>query len=159
MKNITCFEIQEKIIDFVLGELTLEDEALIREHVETCPLCQEEFQFFNECIQTCIGEESETCECQFQETYWDDFVVSIHEKICHEKKESNFPYRIVIPIAASAVIAIGVGYFLFFRPSPQETVQEETAPYYQYDPYAEMDELSPEETEEFLKMIQQKYPE
>jgi hypothetical protein len=155
---MNCIEIQEKIIDMVLGELTSQDEILIREHLESCMICREEFRFMSECIQTCTLEYTETCECQFQETYWEEFVVSVHERISHEKIETKFPFRIVIPIAASAIIAITFGYYFFIRPKPQETVQE-TRPGYKPDVYDEIYELSPEETEDFIKLIQQKYPE
>jgi len=155
---MNCLEIQEKIIDLLLGELSPTDEMLVQEHLNSCPLCHEEFQFLSECLQVCTLSEAETCECQFQETYWDEFVVSVHEKITHEKIEKNFPFRIVIPIAASALVAIALGYYFFLRPSPQETVQE-TLPSYKIDPYEEVYELSPEEAEEFIKMINQRYGE
>ncbi len=156
---MNCIEIQEKIIDMVLDELTSQDEILIREHLESCMICREEFRFLSECIQTCTLEHTETCECQFQETYWEEFVVSVHERISHEKIETKFPFRIVIPIAASALIAIGLGYIFLLRPSPEQTAQEESPSYYEYDPYKEMDDFSPEEAEEFIKIINQKYRE
>jgi predicted amidophosphoribosyltransferase len=154
---MNCFQVQEKIIDLVLGELTPEEEALIKEHTEHCPVCREELQLLNACLRTCMLEDKETCECRFQETYWEDFVVSIHEKISHEKMESKFPFQIVIPIAASALIAAALGYHFFLRPSPKQTAQEQTPSYYEYDPYNEVEDLSPEETEEFIKIINQKY--
>ena len=156
---MNCIEIQEKIIDLVIGELTFEDEVIIREHLKSCLICREEFRLLSECLQTCTLEETETCECQFQETYWDEFIVSMHEKISHEKMESKFPYRIVIPIAASALLAIGLGYYFLLSPSPKQIVKEEAPTYYEYDPYDEMDELTPEETEEFIKIINQRYGE
>ncbi len=156
---MNCFDIQEKIIDLVLGELANEDELFIREHLETCPLCREEFHFFSECLHTCEIEKTETCECQFQETYWNDFVVSVHEQIKHEKREPKVPFHIVVPTTVVTIAALGIGYLLFFRPSPQETAQEETTPYYEYDPYREVDELSPEEAEEFIRIINQRYGE
>ncbi|MEE8596716.1 MAG: zf-HC2 domain-containing protein [bacterium] len=156
---MNCIEIQEKIIDMVLDELTPQDEILIREHLESCMICREEFRFLSECIQTCTLEHTETCECQFQETYWEEFVVSVHERISHEKIETKFPFRIAIPIAASALIAIGLGYIFLLRPSPEQTAQEESPSYYEYDPYKEMDDFSPEEAEEFIKIINQKYRE
>ncbi len=152
-----CFDVQEKMIDLVLGELTLNQEARIREHVEQCPVCREELQLLSVCMQTCTCEDTETCECYFQETYWEDFVITMHEKITHEKMECGFPFRIIIPVAASVFLAATLGYFIFFRPSPEQTVQEETPSYYEYDPYEEMNELSPEEAEEFIKIINQKY--
>jgi len=154
---MNCFDVQEKMIDLVLGELTPSEQARIREHVEQCPMCCEELQLLSGCMETYLLEETETCECHFQETYWENFVVTMHEKIIHEKMECRFPFRVVIPIAASAFLAAALGYFIFFRPSPEQTVQEETPPYYEYDPYDEMDELSPEETEEFIRIIDQKY--
>ena len=156
---MNCFEIQDKIIDLVLGELTPEDEALIREHAKHCFMCREELRLLSECMQICAFSETEACECHFQETYWQEFTASVHERISHEKIESRFPFRVVIPIAASALIAIGLGYIFFLRPSPEQTAQEESPSYYEYDPYKEMDDLSPEEAEEFIKIINQKYRE
>ncbi len=156
---MNCFDIQEKIIDLVLGELTRADEILIREHLETCTLCREEFQFFSECLHTCKLDQAETCECQFQTDYWNDFVVSVHEQISHEKRESKFPFRIVIPAAVATIAVLTIGYFFFFRPSSREVAQEETAPPYDYDPYREVDELSPEEAKEFIRIINQHFNE
>ncbi len=156
---MNCFDIQEKIIDLVLGELTYEDEVLIHEHLEICTECREELQFFSECLNTCKLENAETCECQFQTTYWNEFVTSVHEQISHEKRESKFPFRIVIPAAVAAVVILSVGYFFFFRPPSREIAEEESAPLYEYDPYQEVDELSPEEAEEFIKIINQRYNE
>jgi hypothetical protein len=157
---MNCFEIQEKIIDLVIGELTPEDERLIREHIKECPICREELEFINSCLQTCTLEDDETCECYYQETYWNDFVVDMHEKISHEKPETRFPFEVIIPIAASAALVGVLAYFIFIRPSQEQTAQDNEIPsYYQYDPYDEMDKLSPEETEEFIKMINQKYNE
>ena len=123
---MTCFDVQEKMIDLVLGELTLDQEAEIRDHAKQCPVCREELQLLSVCMQTC------TLECRF-------------------------PFRIVIPVAASAFLVATLGYFIFFRSSPEQTVQEETPSYYEYDPYEEMNDLSPEEAEEFIKIINQKY--
>jgi hypothetical protein len=157
---MNCIEVQEKIIDLVIGDLAPEDEFLIREHIEMCPTCREEFRFISECLQTCTLKETETCTCQFQETYWENFVLTVHERISHEKTESKFPFGIVIPIAASALAALALGYFFFLKPTSEETVKEEEIPsYYEYDPYDEMDGLSPEEAEEFIKLINQRYGE
>ncbi|HEC78254.1 MAG TPA: zf-HC2 domain-containing protein [candidate division WOR-3 bacterium] len=155
---MNCLEIQEKIIDLVIGDLTAEDELAIREHLKKCPICREEFQFISDCIQCWSIQETEMCEYYFQDTYWDNFVMSVHEKISHEKIEKRFPFHIVIPVAASALLVGVLGYYLFFKPSPRETV-EQVPSYYEYDPYNEMDELSPEQTEEFIKMINQQYGE
>ena len=155
---MNCFEVQEKIIDLLIGELSLEDKVLVQEHINTCPLCREEFRFLHECLQICTLDETETCECQFQESYWDEFVVSIHEKITHEKKETTFPFRTVIPIAASALVAFAFGYYFFLRPKVQEPVQE-TLPNYEIDPYEEVYELTPEEAEELIRIINQRYGE
>lgn len=154
---MNCFDVQDKMIDLVLGELTSSEELKIREHVEQCPMCSEELQLLSSCIKTCLSEETEACECHFQQTYWENFVVTIHKKIIDEKMECRFPFRVVIPIAASGLLAAALGYLIFFRPSSEQTVQEVAPPYYEYDPYDEMDGLSPEETEEFIRIIDQKY--
>lgn len=155
---MNCIEVQEKIIDLVIGELESGEQQLIKEHLEKCPICQEEFQLINICINSWAVNNEELCEYYFQETYWDDFLVSVHDKISHEKCEKKFPFHIVIPIAASALLAAVFGYYLFFKPSPKQTA-DQTPSYYEYDPYNEMDELSPEQTEEFIKLINQHYNE
>jgi hypothetical protein len=154
---MNCFDVQEKIIDMVIGELSPEEEAEIREHTAHCPMCREELHMLTTCMQTCITEESETCECRFQDTYWEDFVVTMHKKISHEKIESKYPFKIILPVAVSVLAAATIGYFLFVQPKPEETVDSEAPSYYEYDPYDEMDELSPEETEQLIKIINQKY--
>lgn len=153
---MNCFEAQDKIIDLVLNQLSDGEIILLQQHLDECPICHEEFQLLDECLQICTDKEGETCLCQFQETYWEDFVVSVHEKIRYEKPERQFPYHIVVPIAVSILAAISIGYFVFFRPELEETVQE-AIPEYEYDPYEEIYELSPEETEEFIKMINHRY--
>ncbi|KPK70256.1 hypothetical protein AMJ87_09190 [candidate division WOR_3 bacterium SM23_60] len=158
MTHIKCIDVQEKIIDLVLGELSPEDAALVHEHIQNCDLCRREYRFVVECMSACTYEEAETCIGRFHETYWENFVFSVHERICHEKMEKKFPYHIVVPIAASLGV-ISLGYLIFFRPSPQATAQEEPAPYYQYDPYQEVEDLTPEEREEFIKLIEQEIPE
>lgn len=154
---MNCFDIQEKIIDLVIGELTPLDEELIREHVAHCSMCRQELEFLSGCLNTCCLEDTETCAVHFQDVYWSNFVSEVHERITHEKQEQKFPYHIVIPVAASALIVLILGY-IFLRPSPKETVEEEPS-YYQYDPYDEMEELSPEEKEEFIELINQRYGE
>ena len=155
---MNCFEAQEKIIDLILDELTREDEILLKDHLNRCPVCSEDFEFLSECLQLCTFEESETCKAQFHETYWDEFIVSVHERIDHERTTKKFPFHIILPIAASAIAATVIGYYFFLRPTPQVTVQE-TLPGYEYDVYEEVYELSPEEREEFIKMINERYGE
>lgn len=154
---MNCIEAQEKAIDLVLGELTHEEAVLLKEHMEQCPICSDDFKLLSQCLQVCTEENSETCVCQFQETYWEEFIISIHDKISHEKIERRFPFHIVIPVAVSVVVAMAFGYYIFLRPKPEETVQETTPSYEEYDPYQEVDELSPEEAEEFIKIINQRY--
>ena len=151
-----CFDVQDNIISMICGELSAEDHEAVLEHVRNCSICRQEYQFLHECLQLCTPSETETCQCQFQETYWEEFVFSIHEKISHEKFERKFPFRIVIPVVASAVVAFGIGYFLFVRPEPEITAQEQT-PQYQGGQFEEVYELTPEQQEEFIKIINQRY--
>jgi len=153
---MNCLEVQDKIIDLLLGEIDPEDEVLIQGHLNDCPLCYEDFKFLQQCLNLC-GQPARP-EFHKTKTYWDEFVISIHEKIVHESIEKKFPFRVVIPIAASALVAIGIGYYFFSRPAPQKTVQE-TPPNYHYDLHEEVYELSPEETEEFIRLINQRYGE
>jgi hypothetical protein len=154
---MTCIEAQEKIIDLVLGELTHEEAVLLKEHLEQCPLCNQDFKLLNECLHVCAEADSETCTCQFQETYWEEFVVSVHDKISQEEIERKFPFHIVIPVAASVLVVMALGYYIFLMPKPKETVRETAPNYEEYDPYREVDELSPEQAEEFIKIINQRY--
>lgn len=155
---MNCFDIQEKIIDLVLGELSPADEILIQEHLRECPMCNHDFQLISECLRTCSVEVTETCTCHFQETYWEGFVTNMHERLEHETPEKTFPYHIVLPIAASVLLAITLGYYAFLRPKPGQTTQDENGPgFYEYDPYEEIYELSPEEQEQFIEMINQRY--
>jgi hypothetical protein len=155
---MNCLDVQEKIIDLVLGELSPYDEIQLREHLEECPMCRQEFQLISECIKTCSLERTETCTCHFQETYWEGFVADMHERLEHEKPEKAFPFHIVLPIAASALFALALGYYVFFGSKPEQSGQEPEAPgYYEYDPYEEIYELSPEEQERFIEIINQRY--
>jgi hypothetical protein len=156
---MNCFEAQEKIIDLILGELDYDDEISLKEHLSTCPICSEDFELLDRCLHVCTHREDETCEYRFKETYWDEFVISVHEKIKHEKIEKKFPFHVVIPIAAAALIGMVVGYYFFIKPAPQETVEETLPDYERYDPYDEVYELTPEEREEFIRMINQRYGE
>ena len=121
---MNCFEAKDRIIDLILGELTPEDEIVLKAHLEICSICTEELEFLSTCFQVCKESPGETCECQFVETYWDEFVVSVHEKISHEKMARNFPIYIVLPITLSALAGIFIGWYFFFRPSPRETAQQ-----------------------------------
>lgn len=151
-----CIDVQENIIYMLCDEISQNDRQAVLEHIRNCPMCSQEFNFLCECLELCAPTESETCECQFQETYWEDFVFSVHQRISHEKFERRFPFRIVIPVVASAIAAFGIGYFLFLRPGPQEIVQEES-PTYQGGQYEEVYELTPEQQEEFIRIINQRY--
>ena len=151
-----CLDVQENIIYMLLDEISVEDRNAVLEHIRGCPICREEYTFLDQCLQLCSPSAEETCTCQFKETYWDEFVFSIHEKIVHEKFEKKFPYRAFIPIVASALVAFGIGYFLFIRPKPQVTAQKDT-PGLEGGQYEEVYELTPEEQEEFIRIINQRY--
>jgi len=153
---MNCFDVQDKIIDLVLGELSPSDKTRIKDHLEECPMCRQEFQLIRECINTCILEESETCICHFTETYWTGFVTDMHDRLEHEKPETSFPFHIVLPAAASVLLAMTLGYYIFIRPKTQQTA-DDTPQFYEYDPYDEIYELSPEEQQEFIEMINQIY--
>ncbi len=150
---MNCMEIQEKMIDLITGEISPEERMLIREHIENCSVCSEEYEFISHCVQCWSPAETE----RFSATYWEEFEISIHEKICQCKPVRIIPYRIIIPIAATILSAAGICYILFFRPIPKEIVKP-VPPSQQYDPYHEVYELSPEEQQEFIKLINQKYP-
>jgi hypothetical protein len=153
---MNCLEAQDNIIDMLSGELSQDARAAVLEHIRNCPTCRAEYEFLSECMQLCTTGESEACTCQYEEKYWEEFVFSVHEKIIHEKFEKKFPFRIVIPVMASAVVAFAVGYFLFLRPEPEITAQEGT-PRLEGGQYEEIYELTPEQQEEFIKIINQRY--
>lgn len=151
-----CLDVQENIIYMLSDELAPEDRDAVLEHLRDCPACRAEYQLLDECLQLCTPGKTDTCTCTFKETYWEEFVFSIHEKITHEKFEKRFPFRVVLPLVASAVAAFGIGYFLFIRPKPQITAQNGT-PQYQGGQYEEVYELTPEQREEFIRIINQRY--
>ncbi len=154
---MNCLDIQERIIDIVLGEATQEEKQLILEHLEYCPVCREDYHLISACIESCTYQEEETCTCHFQSSYWDEFVVDIHQRISHEKRLRPFPWAVILPVAAGAAMAILLGYFILIRPSSQQTAQRDDLQYYQYDPYDELNDLSPEEKEQFIKLINQQF--
>lgn len=151
-----CLDVQENIIYMLLNEISPEEHDAVLEHMESCPACREEYRALSEYLQLCSPSEGEACACQFQETYWDEFVFSVHEKIIHEKFERKFPFRIVIPVVASALVVFTAGYFLFVRPKPQITAQE-GPPRREGGQFEEVYELTPEQQEEFIKIINQRY--
>lgn len=153
---MNCIDVQEKIIDLVIGTLTDKDRSHLHEHIKDCPMCRHELRLLRDCLQICTLNEQETCECHFQESYWEEFIFTVHNKIRYEKPAPTFPFRVVIPIAASVLLA-AAGYFFLIRPKPEQTVQQGTDTYYQYDPYDDIHELSPEETEEFIELINERY--
>ena len=149
---MNCLEIQEKIVDLISGELTAEERMIIQEHIDHCPSCAEDYDFISHCVHCWGPVEAE----RFTSDYWEEFVISVHEKICHCKPIKPFPYKVVIPIAASLLGAASVCYILFFRSAPKEIVKPLPSGN-DYDPYEEVYELSPEEQKEFIRIINQKY--
>ncbi len=150
---MNCFEIQERIIDLIIGNIEPEEKELILEHINRCPICAEDFYFIHKCIDVC-------CSCpDFEEKdeYWEEFLVSVHERISLTKPKNPFPFRIVIPVAAGALGVLGVIYLFFFRPAPKEIAQPRIPDINNKDPIYEVYELSPEEQKEFIKMVNQKY--
>lgn len=154
--NLKCLDMQDSIISMLSDELPPEDRATVLDHLRECPTCRAEYQLIHECLQLCTPAKADTCTGRFQETYWEEFVFSVHQKITHEKFERGFPFRIVLPVIASALVAFGIGYFLFVLPKPQITAQEQ-APQYQGGQYEEVYELTPEQREEFIRIINQRY--
>ncbi len=151
-----CIEAQDSIISMLCDGVSPAEREALLEHIRDCPACREEYVFVNDFLKLCAPAEAENCACQFKETYWEDFVFSVHERIVHEKFERTFPFRIVLPVLASAVLAFGIGYVLFIRPKPQTTVQQDIRPF-QDGQYEEVYDLTPEQREEFIRIINQRY--
>lgn len=149
---MNCFEIQERIVDLIIGDMSPEEKEIIINHINQCPACAEEFQFLSQCIEVC----SSCPDFKEDELYWEEFLVSVHEQIALTKPKSPFPFRIVLPMAVGAIGAIGIVYFLFFRPMPKEVAQQKPSDTTN-DPVYEVYELTPEEQQEFIKMVNQKY--
>lgn len=146
-----CSEITEKIIDLINDQLDHDERMMIVEHLETCPECEEEYNFLSECLGA-YGEE----ECvEMTAAYWEEFAVTVHDRISHERIRPWFPYGIVLPIAATVLAAIGVGYFVFIRPKQHQVAKPQ--PVTPDNSYEEVYDLSPEEQQEFIQMINQRY--
>uniref|UniRef100_A0A7C4THZ3 Zf-HC2 domain-containing protein n=1 Tax=candidate division WOR-3 bacterium TaxID=2052148 RepID=A0A7C4THZ3_UNCW3 len=148
---MNCLDVQERIVDLLLGEVDPQEKAIILDHLARCPLCAEDYQFLSECISVCSCPDIEEAD----ETYWENFLISVHERIVSAKTKSPFPYRIVIPIAASAIGILGVLYFLFKFGNKEVARRVDTET--QNDLYQEVYELTPEEQKEFIKMVNEKY--
>ncbi|MCX7994303.1 MAG: zf-HC2 domain-containing protein [candidate division WOR-3 bacterium] len=149
---MNCIEIQERIVDLIVGEIEPEEKELILQHINRCPTCAEDFYFISQCIDVC-------CSCpdfEVNDEYWEEFLVTVHEKISLTKPKKPFPYHIVLPLAG-VIGALGVIYFLFLRPSSREIAQPQVPEIPSRDPIHEVYELTPEEQEEFIKMVNQKY--
>ncbi|MGB9721292.1 MAG: hypothetical protein ACPL28_07440 [bacterium] len=149
---MNCFEVQERIVDLIIGDIEPEEKDLIVAHINQCSICAEEFYFLNECIDAC-------CSCpdfEENEEYWEEFLVSVHERICLTRPKNPFPFHIVVPIAAGALGVMSIVYFLFFRPAPKEIAQPKPDDYNK-DPVYEVYDLSPDEQQEFIKMVNQRY--
>jgi hypothetical protein len=150
---MNCFEIQERIVDLITGDIEPEAKELILEHINRCPNCAEDFYLISQCIDIC-------CSCpDFEENdqYWEEFLISVHERVCLTKPKNPFPFHIVVPVAAGVCGALGLVYFLFFRPAPKMIAQPSAPDINNKDPIYEVYELSPEEQREFIKMVNQKY--
>lgn len=149
---MNCFEIQDRIVDLIIGYISPEEKEIMLSHISQCPTCAEEYQFLSRCIDVC-------CSCQdFEENdiYWEEFLVSVHEQIAMIKPKPAFPFRIVIPVAAGAIGVLGIIYFFFFKPVQKEIAQQKPEDLNK-DPIHEVYELTPEEQQEFIKMVNQKY--
>ena len=145
-----CPEIKDKIIELIRHQLAEDEREMIEKHIHSCPLCEEEFRFLHECMK---AFEPEDC-VAMTEAYWEEFTVSIHDKIAHVKPQPRFPYAVILPIAATVLAALGITYFVFIRPKPQQVAKPKIAP---DDTYQEVYELTPEERQEFIKLINQRY--
>jgi|UniRef100_A0A7V3VUX9 hypothetical protein len=149
---MNCFEVQERIIDLIIGDIEPEEREIILSHINQCPLCAEDFYFLRECIDACTS-----CpDFEENDEYWEEFLFTVHERISLEKPKRKFPFRTVVPIAAGAIGAMGIIYLLFFRPSPKAIVQSQPLDS-ERSPIYEVYDLTPEEQEEFIKMVNQKY--
>lgn len=149
---MNCSEIQERLVDLIVGDIDPEEKETMINHINQCPACAEEFQFLSHCLDVCCSWP----DFEEDEMYWEEFLISVHEQISLTKPKSPFPFRIVLPVAASALGAIGIIYFLFFKPAQKEVAQHEPAEINR-DPVYEVYELTPEEQQEFIKMVNQKY--
>lgn len=147
-----CSEIEEKIIDLINDQLDPDERLMIMAHLEACPDCGEEYQFLAECLN---AYEAEDC-LEMTAAYWEEFTVSVHDRIKHEKIRPRFPYAVVLPIAATLLAVVSIGYFVFIRPRHSQTAQPqpEIKPDNEYE---EVYDLSPEQQEEFIQLINQRY--
>ena len=145
-----CPEIKDKLIELIRHQLAEDEREMIEEHIHSCPMCEEEFRFLHECMK---AFEPEDC-VAMTEAYWEEFSVTIHDKIAHVKPQPRFPYAVVLPIAATVLAALGITYFVFIRPRPQQVAKPKITP---DDSYQEVYELTPDEQQEFIKLINQRY--
>lgn len=149
---MNCLDIQERFVDLIIGDIEPEEKEIMLAHINQCPLCAEEFQFLKDCIDVCGSYP----DFEEDEIYWEEFLISVHKQIALTKPKSPFPFQIVLPVAAGAIGVMGIIYFLFFKPVQKEIAQPKSNDMNK-DPVYEVYELTPEEQQEFIKMINQKY--
>ncbi len=150
---MNCFEIRERIVDLITGEIESDEKEWMLEHINHCPVCAEDFYFLSQCIDACYS-----CpDFEENDEYWEEFLVLVHEKITLTKPKNPFPFHILIPVAAGAVGVLALIYLLFLRTAPKEIAQPKVPESNNSDPIYEVYDLTPEEQKEFIKMVNQKY--
>ncbi len=105
---MNCFEIREKLIDYLCREVNALEANFIETHISDCPACRDELEFLKSiCDVACCDERLPS----FNEAYWESFVVEVRHKIEVDKKKV-LPRWLVPAVATVVVIVIGVGYML-----------------------------------------------
>ncbi len=99
--------LHEKLIDYVCGELDPGELAEVEEHVDACPCCQAELAFLRTITDAVCTERRPV----MTETFWQSFVVEVHQKIvcCRQRV---FPLWSVPVALAGLGLLLGLAYVL-----------------------------------------------
>ena len=118
-----CEEVRELLIDFMEGELP-EQQAEIREHLDSCVGCMREYQRLE---QDLVRLKARRDELIPDDDVWVSFLPGIRRKISlrDARRKSLLPVRRLVPILALMVL-IALLYKMKFPVSTDETVVDES---------------------------------
>jgi len=99
-----CAEINEILIDYLNGDLTPNEKAIVESHLEICPACQKELEDLKDMLVCCQEP------IHYEECYIEEFVLAVHTRIERQRKVKNiFRY---LPLV---IIPLGITAFLLMR--------------------------------------------
>ncbi|MBP7735523.1 MAG: zf-HC2 domain-containing protein [Spirochaetes bacterium] len=115
-----CDNIKLLLADYLEGNLSASDTALVKEHLKNCADCREELQFLKKYMKKIEAFPSVKAP--------DDFLEQLHARIGETGRGSLvkklfYPLKIKVPLEAAALLAIAVTGMIIFKPFRPEVAQ------------------------------------